>query len=323
MSLLPQGPPVPSRFPGSRLVSVIIPTFDRPQLLDAALESVAAQDAAGSAEVVVVNDGGISVAGVVRGWEKVLPVKLVELGRRSGPARARNAGIEHADGKYIAFLDDDDVFLPGHLAAGCEPLERGDADFVYLGAVVADRRVNYRPLDPAAFALKAYAFDHRVMMVVNFMHTGSVIVRNFRDSPVRFDEALDVCEDWDLWLALMNTLQYRVLFIDKITSVYHQVVPGTPCLVANARLVSPSPFLLARNYIQNKWPSDDPLVLAHRDWMVSLEQLCSDFIASTGSMPKLLFDDALQYLHRRMSRQQTPDPEDISLFLVPLVRIGN
>jgi glycosyltransferase involved in cell wall biosynthesis len=306
-----------SPLPGSPLVSVIIPTFDRSQLLDAALKSVAEQDVVGGVEAIVVNDGGTSAAQVVRVWEKVLPVKLVELSRRSGVAAARNAGIECADGEYIAFLDDDDLFMPGHLATGCEPLDRGDADFVYLGAVVADRRVNGGPVDPADFALKAYEFDCRFLMVANFIHTGSVIVRNFRDSPVRFDEAMDVCEDWDLWLALTHTLQYRVLFINEITSVYHQVVPGTPSLVAGARLVSPSRFAVARDYIQDKWPTTNPLVLAHREWMVSLERLSSYFTARNRRMPELLFDDVLQYLHRRISRRQLPDLADVSLFCLP------
>lgn len=297
------------------MASVIIPTFGRPQLLDAAVGSVAAQDVAGDIEAIVVNDGGASVVPVVRAWDEVMPVRLVELDRRSGPAVARNIGIERADGEYIAFLDDDDLFMPGHLAAGCEPLERGDADFVYLGAIVADRRLSGRPPDLAAFPLKAYPYDHRILMVANFLHTGSVIVRNFRNAPVRFDEALDVCEDWDLWLALTIAMGYRVLFVDEITSVYHQV-PDAAGLVAGAQLVSPSRFSVARDYIQVKWPASDPLVLAYREWMIALERFRSDLIARNQRMPNLLFDEILGYLHERMSREQLPNYADIGQFFV-------
>jgi glycosyltransferase involved in cell wall biosynthesis len=219
---------------GSPLISVIIPTIDRPRLLDAALGSVAAQHVHGDVEVIVVNDGGSSVAPVVRGWNAALAVRLVELDQGVGPAAARNVGIQLANGEYIAFLDDDDLFLPEHLAVGCELLERDDADFVYLGAIVADRRLTGLPPNLAEFPLKAYPYDHRFLLVANYLHTGSVIVRSFKNTTVRFDESLEVCEDWDLWLALTTTLGYRVSFVDEITSIYHQV-PDVVGLVVTAQ----------------------------------------------------------------------------------------
>ncbi len=294
-------------------VSVIVPTFNRPRLLHAALGSVAAQGLDGVVETIVVNDGGDSVVSVIRDWQSVMPLRLVELDRRRGPAAARNVGLERAAGTYIAFLDDDDLFMPGHLASGCGPLEHDDADFVYLGAAVADRRLNGRPPDLAAFPLKAYPYDHRLLMVANFLHTGSVIVRNFRNTPVRFDEALSVCEDWDLWLALTGDLGYRVRFLNEITSVYHQV-PDAGGLVAGAQLAAPSGFSVARDYIQAKWPAEDPGVVAYREWMNAFEQFRSDLIARGRCMPNLLFDEILQYLHERMCCDQPAEYADISQF---------
>lgn len=298
------------------MISVIIPTFNRFELLDAALGSVAAQSVRHLVEVVVVNDGGPSVAPVVRKWEKMLAVKLVELDRRVGPAAARNVGIQLAAGKYIAFLDDDDLFLPEHLAAGCKLLESGDADFVYLGAIVADRRLSGPPPDHTEFPLKAYPYDHRFLLVANFIHTGSVITRNFRHTPVRFDEALAVCEDWDLWLALTETLGYRVSFVDKIATIYHQV-PDVVGLVSGGQLTSPSKFEVARDYIYTKWPSDDPVVLTYREWLIAFERFRSELIASKRHMPNLLFDEILSYLYRRISREEKPDYADISRFFAP------
>lgn len=312
MTSLPIGPSAPSS-DGSPLVSVVIPTYNRLELLDGALQSVAEQELHGRLEVIVVNDGGLSADPVVEGWRGRLPVTLIDMNRRTGPAGARNAGLKHAAGDYIAFLDDDDLFLPGHLAAGCEVLEHGDADLVYTGAIVSNRRLTALPPDLSGFPLKAYPYDHRFLLVANYVHTGSVIVRSFRDTPVRFDESLEVCEDWDLWLALTVSLDYRVSFVDKITCVYHQV-PEVRGLVAGGQLSSPSKFAVARDYLNAKWPVDDAFVRDHREWMVELERFRSDLIAQEQRMPNLLFDEILAYLHERMSRGAAADYADIGRF---------
>ncbi|MEU8004205.1 glycosyltransferase [Catellatospora sp. NPDC049111] len=301
---------------GRPLVSVIIPTVNRSAVLEAALASVdaAAQVLSGGVEAIVVNDGGRPVARQVDGWRSAMPVKVVELARCSGGASVpRNAGIDLAEGVYLAFLDDDDIFLPDHLARGCRALRDGDADFVYLGAVVSEQRLDTQPGDLTGLRTKAYPYDQRFLMVANYLHTGSVIVRNFRHTPVRFDPALQVCEDWDLWLALTTRLGYRVTFIDEITSVYHQL-PEVAGLVSGAQLVSPSRFSLARDYINTKWPSDDPLVAAYREWMAAVERFRDDLIAAEQRIPNLLFDEILAHLHERISRRQPPDADAVSSF---------
>lgn len=294
-------------------VSVIVPTLDRPRLLDEALRSVAGQRPTGGLEVVVVNDGGASVDAVVAAWRPELTVELGELGERSGPAAARNAGIERSSGRYLAFLDDDDLWAPDHLVRGCGPLESGAADLVYLGAVVADSRLAGVPSDGSGFRLKAYPYDRRFLHVANYLHTSSVIVRNFANTGTRFDERLEVCEDWDLWLALTAGLGFRAAFVDSVTSVYHQV-PAVSGLVAGAQLESPSKFDVARDYINAKWPSSDPLVSDYRGWMAELERHRSNLIAGHRRMPNLLFDDILSYLYERISRRLPADSRDIGSF---------
>jgi glycosyltransferase involved in cell wall biosynthesis len=300
---------------GQPLVTVITPTLNRPDFLRAALDSVAAaaENLRGEVEVVVVNDGGQPASPTVAVCSDLLRIKLIESTRHAGAAAARNAGITAATGKYIAFLDDDDLFHPDHLAYGCDPLERDQADFVYLGALVSERRIEALPIALSGYPLKAYSYEPNFLMVANYLHTGSVIVRNFRDTPVRFDISLAVCEDWDLWLALTRTLRYRVAFIDRVTSIYHQV-RDAPGLVSGAQLESPSKFALARIYINDKWPSRDPLVVANRRWMAALEQLREELIGQQLRMPNLLFDEILSYLHGRFIRRQRPDHRDIGRF---------
>src|SRR5690606_16712901 len=103
-------------------VGVVIPTRgDRPALLRAALAAVLAQRHPGRLEVVVVADG--CDAGAVRRQVADLaahgPRRVRVLGNPGGPhlARARNTGIAALDTEWVAFCDDDDVWLPGRLAA--------------------------------------------------------------------------------------------------------------------------------------------------------------------------------------------------------------
>jgi glycosyltransferase involved in cell wall biosynthesis len=100
-------------------ISVVVATYDRPQSCRAAVESVVEQRPA-PLEVLVCDDGSPpTAANELRAWCASLPdVEFVGLAPNRGtPAPARNAGIRRARGEWIAFLDDDDLWLPGKLAA--------------------------------------------------------------------------------------------------------------------------------------------------------------------------------------------------------------
>lgn len=102
------------------LVSVVVPTFDRPVLLERLLRSVVAQDHA-HFEIIVVDDH--SPGSTAEAFERVrdeqhdVPMRLLRTERTSGPAVARNLGSRAADGTLIAFIDDDCVATPSWLRA--------------------------------------------------------------------------------------------------------------------------------------------------------------------------------------------------------------
>lgn len=107
--------------------SVVIPTFDRIESCRNAARSALAQRPA-PFEVIIADDGSRDeTQRVMRRWVSVEPrLRYVRLGQNSGlPAVARNAGIEAARGEWIAFLDDDDEWLPGKLAAQGSLMDAG------------------------------------------------------------------------------------------------------------------------------------------------------------------------------------------------------
>lgn len=93
-------------------VSVIIPFYNRINLLTKSIESVLEQTHK-NLEIILVNDCSIEDIGKIIEYTKTdKRIKLINLKKNEGPAHARNVGIENATGEYIAFLDSDDEFLP-------------------------------------------------------------------------------------------------------------------------------------------------------------------------------------------------------------------
>lgn len=103
------------------LVSVLIPTYNRPEMLRLTLDSVLNQTFS-DFEVIVVDDGTPSGEneGICKAFQKVQYFKIANSG---GPSKPRNYGIQKANGKYVAFLDDDDLWLPQKLEKQVEVLE--------------------------------------------------------------------------------------------------------------------------------------------------------------------------------------------------------
>ncbi|NKY28258.1 glycosyltransferase family 2 protein [Nocardia gamkensis] len=303
------------------MISVVIPTLNRPEFLRQALQSVR-QQTYRDVEVIVVNDGGVSVADVVAQWEHDLAVELVELPHRSGCSRARNAGIERASGEYIAFLDDDDIFLPHHLEYAMAMLRSG-AQFSYSGAVVSNQRCIEVSPDGARMHQKSYSFDPRFLLIANYIHTGAVVVENFKDTKVRFDEGLSLCEDWDIWLRLTRELALRVSFGADITTIYHQI-DGEGGMVVDGQATVPSPFSVVRQSLYSRWQvGDDPLVVRYRDWFTAFESYRNEMIARAAPMPRQLFDAVLRYSYWRFAEGHEPDHSDIPhLFTLPNHSIG-
>jgi len=192
--------------PATPLVSVVVPTRDRPAMLRDALESVCAQDYR-NWEAIVVNDGGANVADVLR----ALPVaaaarfKLIQSAQAAGQARARNKGIAAAHGDIVAFLDDDDRYKPDHLTQLVAGLRASGAALGYTRAeAVWERIEGGRRIDvKRGPASPWYRYSRALLLVRNCMPIDNWAVRReCFDLCGNFDETMSCAEDWDLLLRL-------------------------------------------------------------------------------------------------------------------------
>ena len=117
-------------------VSAVIPTRGRPQLLKRALASVAAQTHADLEVVVVVDGPDAGTQALLAAWTE-RPLTVVVNDPPAGGGEARNVGVRAARGRWIAFLDDDDEWLPVKIERQLADLERsGDGDVVGFSQLI-------------------------------------------------------------------------------------------------------------------------------------------------------------------------------------------
>jgi hypothetical protein len=220
------------------VVSVIIPTFQRPERLWFALESVAMQTYP-EIEIVVVNNGGISVKNVVDRYKEVFrqPIQLITLTEPVRIAAARNRGIAAAHGEFIALLDDDDRYRPIHLEQVIKALKQTpEAALAYDDGLIMIEHtasVNSEPQIVATCCL-GLPYEKERFEQDDHILVPSIVIRRAAFGAVGgFDETMAVCEDWDLLLKVrtQGTLLYvpgeigseysmRILANDNISSTF-------------------------------------------------------------------------------------------------------
>jgi hypothetical protein len=195
------------------LVSVVVPTRNRLPMLRDALESVCGQGYE-NWEAIVVNDGGENISAVLNALPEYARAKVAcfQSPQSRGQASARNTGIGAARGDIIAFLDDDDLYKPGHLEALVAGLRLSGAAVGYTRAeavweqIVDGKRVdlNRGPASPW------YRYSRALLLVRNCMTIDNWGVRReCFDAYGTFDESLPCAEDWDLLLRFSAHVDFQ------------------------------------------------------------------------------------------------------------------
>jgi hypothetical protein len=181
-------------------VSVVIPTCGRLDLLGCAVAVALGQQDV-SVEVVVVDDA--SADGTV-GWLAARGdprLRVVRHADRQGVGAARNSGVETARGRWVAFLDDDDVWAPDKLASQLAAATASARGWVYTGEVHVDGELRLLGGGPPLAPAEAMA----LLGSVNSVPAGgsTVLVRaDLLAAAGPFDISLRRTEDWDMWIRL-------------------------------------------------------------------------------------------------------------------------
>jgi len=204
--------------PADPLVTVIIRTKDRPELLERALASVVAQHYR-PLDVLVVNDGEIDVSGLCERFTPDLQgLEVVAAAAPGGRVRAANTGLALARGDCLIFLDDDDWFYPDHIAKLITALhQHPEQALAYTG--VECRREDATTGELRTEHVFSQPFEHAFLLIRNFipMHA-ALFRRSLLDADTRFDAQLDYYEDWDFWLQLSRKTGFH--YIPGISACY-------------------------------------------------------------------------------------------------------
>ena len=229
------------------LLSVVIPTWNRAQLVRDAVRSALGQRE-GEVEVIVVDDASTDATAALLEDEFGDRVGVLRLEHRRGPGGARNAGARLARGELVAFLDSDDVWLPGKLEAEQEVFARfpeaevvvSDSQNFFEGEVDGESRFAQNGLLEATRGEVRLANDCHWLWTnsMNTVHTCSITVRRAalaRLGEKLFAEDLVCCEDWEFQMRLYHNSRVVVLpqvwshvrrFVDA--SRMGRNVPGRP-----------------------------------------------------------------------------------------------
>ena len=198
------------------LVSVIIPTYNRCSLLKQALHSVLSQTYR-NLEVMVVDDGSTDeTSSFIQGIndERVTYLKNQ---RKKGANGARNTGIEAATGKYLAFLDDDDQWLPAKVEKQLNAFN--DA---MIGLVYTEKKLIEAPYGTeVVIDCPARGDLTEEILVSNLIGTTSSVMlkRELLEETGYFDENLPALQDYDLWIRLCEVC--RVNYVAEPLILYY------------------------------------------------------------------------------------------------------
>lgn len=218
------------------MISIVIPTHKRVDLLERLLDSIAVQTWQ-DFEIIVVDDASPNmddyrqlIASKTKRWPAL---QYVRLQANSGAPAARNEGIRRARGTWVALVDDDDEWLPRKLELQMK-IAAGAPEAV--GLIYGWTRV----VDGAGRVLN----DSRPMIEgmavkdifnTNFIMSPSVMVRrSVFDKVGMFDETLPSCQDWDMWARVLAG-GYECRVVKELIAVYHRHGQSSIGLSARAK----------------------------------------------------------------------------------------
>jgi|CXWL01.1.fsa_nt_gi glycosyltransferase involved in cell wall biosynthesis len=250
------------------LVSVVVPTNNREGLLRQTVASILAQDLRDFELIIVDNVSTDGTEAYVQGARDPR-IRYFRNANGGIPAISRNFGIRHALGEYVAFCDDDDLWLPGKLSRQVDALKRAPAAGLCFTNGIAFRDSSVVAPDLVAGKKHLLRRNFAGLLMENTIPSCSVMVRRSTlEAAGLFDESADLVavEDWELWLRIARRSSLAYLDDRLVRYRIHEnlsakpsvtVLRGMTAIRSVTRKLGVSPFLswaaLAYHWLKYGW----------------------------------------------------------------------
>lgn len=190
-------------FDKNPLVSIIIPSKNRPELVQKAIDSVLGQTYQ-NIEIIVVDDRSDVPLSPILADKYANYIACYRFDQSLGASAARNYGLRNAVGEFVAFLDDDDIWLPRKLEKQLHEFGKADIECCLVGCLSAYQNLNGPPtckVQPCPDSLFEQLLTGNVIGGCSL----PLIRRSSLVEVGGFDEQFESCQDWELWLRILRT----------------------------------------------------------------------------------------------------------------------
>ena len=210
------------------LVSAIITTYKRkPSMVVRAIRSVLSQTYQ-RIELIIVDDSPGTYAdrdavkkAVYKEKEENprIPVRYIQHSSNMGACAARNTGLYAAKGKYIAYLDDDDEWLPTKIEKQIKALENSHVGLVYCGCICMNDNTG-RMVERKTVYCRGRVFDK--LLYRNFIDSTSfpLLKKECLEAVGGFDLLMESAQDYDVWLRIAQ--KYEIDYVPEPLVIYHE-----------------------------------------------------------------------------------------------------
>lgn len=241
----------------STTFSIIIPSYNRGELIGRTIESILGQSFQ-SIQIIIVDDGSSDSTHEIVGSINDTRIQYYKI-QNSERGAARNYGVNYATGKYINYFDSDDLFLPC-LEQVAEFISASNFPDVFYGGIqhVDDRGVLIKS---GGLPYKSFTKN---LLFNNFLACGSVFMKREIANQFLFhgDRRLSSAEDWELWLRVHTQFTFHRFSGSIFKQVHHSG--------RSLRTVSPERIETRDNYFAELVKKDESMKKFYRTSAISL-----------------------------------------------------